>query len=124
MKVVGWRAKDVFQGISDQAFANAEIVMDNVVSIARNLCPVGTISRPQREGGKEWTERKPGSLRATIRRVSRKDKNNIRVYAGNKKIFYARFVEYGTVKMRKKPFIRPAFQQVKGKILRGIKNGK
>lgn len=124
MKVVGWRAKDVFRGIADQAFANAEIVMDEVVSIARNLCPVGTISRPIPPGGKYWQERIPGALRATIRRVSRKDKNNIRVYAGNKKVYYARFVEYGTVKTRKKPFVRPAFQQVKGRILRGIKNGK
>lgn len=123
MRVANWRAKDIFNSIAKQAFENAELVMDEVVTIAKGFCPVGTISRPQR-GSKGWTERIPGSLRSTIRRVSRTDKNNIRVYAGNKKIFYARFVEMGTVKMRKRPYLRPALQAVKGSVLRRIKNGR
>jgi HK97 gp10 family phage protein len=121
MRVGNWKAKDVFKDIAEQAFQNAELVMDDVVQSAKAHCPVG---KAVSKSGKDWTERVPGSLRNTIRRVSRRDKGNIRVYAGSKKVFYARFVEMGTVKMRKKPYLRPAFQQRKGAILKKVKYGK
>ena len=63
-----------------------------------------------------------GSLRASIRKVERYNRpGNIRVYAGNKDVFYARFTEYGTAStgwgkgVPKQPFMRPAFQSIKGK---------
>ena len=63
-----------------------------------------------------------GSLRATIRKVAKYDRpSNLRVYAGNKDVFYARFTEYGTSStgwgkgVPKQPFMRPAFQSIKGK---------
>jgi HK97 gp10 family phage protein len=33
---------------------------------------------------------------------------DVRVYAGSEKAYYARFVEHGTIKMKAKPFLRPA----------------
>ncbi len=62
-----------------------------------------------------------GKLKDTIRVVRLKGdpKQNIRVYAGNRikgGAFYAHMVEYGTVKMRAKPFLRPALNEIKGRI--------
>lgn len=124
MKIANWRAKEVFNEISTQAFKNAETVMDQVAAAAKIKAPVGTITRTATGSSKVWTERIPGSLRKSIRRVSRTDKNNVRVYAGNFQVYYARFVEMGTVKMRKRPYLRPAFQEIKARILNTIRNGR
>ena len=35
--------------------------------------------------------------------------------------FYARFVEFGTVKMAARPFLRPAFEAKKGEAVDAIK---
>lgn len=70
-----------------------------------------------------WTGRIAGSLKDTIRKVEKHDrKGNVRVYAGNNKIFYARFTEYGTSStgwgkgVPKQPFLRPGFQAIKPKV--------
>jgi len=64
-----------------------------------------------------WVGRRAGSLKSTIRKVEKYDRaGNLRCYAGNNKVFYARFVEYGTVKTRKQPYMRPSFQAIKGTI--------
>jgi len=145
MRLESWREGEVFNEITETALKNANGVMDDVVTLARSMCPVGTISRP---GGwssanvaftpktgknkgtpvsfhtdKQWKGREPGDLRNTIRRVNRKDSGNIRVYAGNFKIYWAFMVERGTVKTRPQPFLRTAFQQVQTTALEKIKNG-
>ena len=145
MRLESWREGEVFNEITETALKNANGVMDDVVTLARSMCPVGTISRP---GGwssanvaftpktgknkgtpvsfhtdKQWKGREPGDLRNTIRRVNRKDSGNIRVYAGNFKIYWAFMVERGTIKTRPQPFLRPAFQQVQTTALEKIKNG-
>ncbi len=68
--------------------------------------------------GKDWTAREAGALKKTIRVVRLKGdtRRNVRVYAGNREVYYARFVEYGTVKMKAKPFLRPALNASKAKI--------
>ena len=144
VKIVGWKGKEVFKELADAAIAGANIVMDKHVEGAKRLCPVGTITRtgtgfklrdvlftPKKGRGKgktvnfianAWQDRQPGSLQATIRKVSRYDRpTNVRVYAGNEKIYYARFIEYGTAStgwgkgVQKRPFMRPSFLAVKGK---------
>lgn len=40
----------------------------------------------------------------------------------NKKAFYWRFVEFGTAKMAARPFLRPAFEANKGRLVAAIKN--
>jgi HK97 gp10 family phage protein len=136
-RVDSTRLKEVFQALSDAAIDGANIVMDKHVEEAKRLCPVGKITRkdtsklrnvvfvPKKGRGKgkivdfiadTWMGRQPGSLKATIRKVEKYNRaGNIRCYAGNKKVFYARFVEYGTSKTPKHPFMRPSFQSIKGK---------
>lgn len=143
VKIVGWKGKEVFKELADAAIAGINIVMDKHVEGARRLCPVGKITRsggnklrdvlfvPQkgRSKGKTvnfiadtWQGRQPGSLKSTIRKVERYDRpNNVRCYAGNSQVYYARFVEYGTASTgwggpaKKQPFMRPSFLAVKGK---------
>jgi len=73
---------------------------------------------------KTWVGRVPGTLRASIRRVNKESRpGNVRVYAGHFRAYYAFFVEYGTVKTRKQPFMRPSFQAIKPNILPRIEDG-
>lgn len=148
MIIEGWRAKEVFQGIVDTALDNAEGVMDDVEEAARRRCPeLKDLSQERPDGwahaevsftpqtgknkgklmqfstDKRWTGRKRGDLKRTIRRVSKRTKGNIRVYAGNFKIYWAFMVERGTKKTKMQPFLRPAFQEIKSQIVNRIQNG-
>jgi len=81
---------------------------------AKNLCPVGIETRgTQKKGqskGQTWTERMPGSLKKSIRyRVTKK--GSVQVLAGNRDVYYARFVEFGTSKTIAQPFLRPALHK-------------
>jgi HK97 gp10 family phage protein len=69
-----------------------------------------------------------GKLKESIRVVRLKGdpKMDVRVYAGNRNkggAFYAHMVEYGTVKMPAKPFLRPALAASKGQIKSIVENG-
>ena len=137
MRVGNWNAEGVFNAAKLNAIAAANEIMDEVVVAARALCPVGTVTK---EGGtykwvkvsftsgrgrnkgqavsftaKRYSGRKAGALRDTIRRRSLTNRpGNIRVYAGNNTdVYYAHFVERGTVKMKKQAFLRPAFNAKK-----------
>lgn len=59
-----------------------------------------------------------GDLQKTIRvvRLRGDPKRNVRVYAGSRKSFQARWGEYGTSKMKAWPFLRPALNASKSKI--------
>ena len=114
MRVASWtptRWDETFENVAIERLVDgAEII----AGAARRKCPVGTISRPA--AGKLWTSRDPRRLKKSIRVVRKKTKSgraftkkrNVRVYAGHYLAFYARFVEYGTVKTSAKPFMRPA----------------
>src|SRR3989304_3108646 len=92
VRVIGLKIKEVCQQIIDAAMVGANDVMDEGVVTAQLKCPVGTITRadgralrdvlfvPKTGRGKgktvnfvadTWTGRKPGSLRATIRKVEK-----------------------------------------------------
>lgn len=148
MRVASWRGPEVFNRIYEQAIENANSFMDDVLNDAKRRCPVGdkiisggwqgesTIKFTPKTGKnkgklvefrthKRWKGRYPGQLRDTIRRVNtRKASGNIRVYAGSFKVYYAHFVERGTIKMAAKPFLRPAFNSQKKNALKIIKHGK
>jgi len=146
MRVERWKAKEIFSQVREAAIEEANSVMDEVVMLARNKCPVGQITREGKlvkskvsftpKTGKNkgktisfstdrrWTGRNPGDLRGTIRRVNKPSRpGNIRVMAGNFKIYWAHMVEYGTVKSKKQSFLRPAFQQMKTVVNRRIEEG-
>jgi HK97 gp10 family phage protein len=146
MRIVGWRLPEICDEIKGKAIEAVNEVMDEHVQISKSLCPVGTITRegkfktvtvtftPTTKYGRRkiiplekrkqvsfeaqrWTGDYPGQLRDTIRRVNKPSRpGNIRVYAGNKKVHYAYFVEYGTVKMKRQSFMRPGFQTIKNKV--------
>lgn len=123
MRVSNWQPQKFDGEIIAASMDRLEEVGNVIASEARRRVPVGK-SRPASKGGKEWTAREAGSLRRSIR-VIKMDKGGTRkilVYAGSKKAFYARFVEYGTVKMPARPFLRPALNTSKSRI-QGILRG-
>jgi HK97 gp10 family phage protein len=104
MRVKDWAPEQITVEVEKKAMDKLEQAGEIVAGIAKLLCPVDT-----------------GKLKDTIRVVRLKGdpKQNIRVYAGNRikgGAFYAHMVEYGTVKMKAKPFLRPAFNSAKAKI--------
>lgn len=82
----------------------------------RKLTPKNNISRPVYKrgpyAGQPWTAREAGALKKTIRVRQKRSKSgkplrrprDVRVYAGNYLVYYARIYEYHT-----EPFLRPAF---------------
>lgn len=92
-----------------------------------------TISRPMyktgRYAGQYWTARDAGALKKTIRVVEkhgaetggyitiRAGQLEIRVYAGTAKVYYAQIVEF------RDPFMRPALNASKSRILSIMKSG-
>ncbi len=139
MRIGRWNAKEIFDGITIDAINTANDVMDEVVMAAKRSCPVGTITREgkwktatvaftARAGtksakavsfqAKQFSGRNPGDLRNSIRRVNKISRpGNIRVYAGNKAVNYAYFVEHGTIKIRACPFMRSSFNSIKNSIV-------
>jgi HK97 gp10 family phage protein len=119
MRVENWNPFVFDDKIRKAAIDRLEAVANEIADDARRRCPVGKAVKAG-EKAAWWEGRKPGALRDTIRVVRLYgDKNNdVRVYAGNRKggVFYAHFVEHGTIKMAAKPFLRPALMAVKGKV--------
>lgn len=115
---IEWNPGKYTQEIETAAMDRLAELGKKVAERARQICPVG-VDVPK--GAGKWSGRRAGALRDTIRmtRLKGDPKLNIRVYAGNDTdVFYARFVEHGWHDrkgvFRKKPFLRPAFHQVKG----------
>jgi HK97 gp10 family phage protein len=120
---VSWNPDVITAEIEKEAMDRLEKAAEGIASKARSLVPVG---KDVPAGKGKWSKREAGALRKTIRVVRLKGdpKLNIRVYAGNKgEVFYARFVEYGTVHMKARPFIRPALNSSKAEILSTVENG-
>jgi hypothetical protein len=111
----------------------AEAIRD----VAKQNCKVGTVTRPARRyvildhkrvpvGGTDvWTERSPGAMSDTIRVVRLWDESkdiskpeNVRVYAGDFKTWWAVQMEYGrgAWKGGPKPFLRPALHSSEGRV--------
>ena len=133
MRIARWKMKEHMEIQKERIIRNGNEAMDDVVKLAKQLCPVGTVTRDGSyvdasisftpKAGKNkgrsvsfetarFMGRRPGMLRDTIRRVTRN--GNIRVYAGGtKKVYWQLYVERGTIKMRKRPFLRPAFNALK-----------
>lgn len=150
MRVVGWNAPQMFKEVEDNVIEAANELMDDMADNARRMCPVGTMTKegtwkkatlsfiPTRRRGRkiplakrqrvtfeaqQYSGRYPGQLRDTIRRVNKYDRpGSIRVIAGNRSSGYARFLEFGTAKMRARPFMRPAFQQLKRDLIARIQD--
>lgn len=75
---------------------NAKNAM-NAAVIARQLCPVG----------------ETGNLKASIAVELNRTTSAATLTAGNEKVDYAAYVEYGTANSPAQPFITPAIESVK-----------
>lgn len=111
MKVVNWSPEKITAEVEKRAMDRLEKAAEVVANAARQKVPVDT-----------------GKLKETIRvrRLKGDPKQDVRVYAGSREkggAYYAHMVEYGTVKMKAKPFLRPALNQSKTDIMRIMENG-
>lgn len=128
MATVKWYGDQLLvelEGIKRAALRKAGAL---VVKDAKALCPVSEDVRGIARKGKSrrqiWTEREPGTLRASIRYRIVKNGSKVQVIGGqrygikkgSKKYlgrmpYYGGFVELGTVKMAARPFLRPALER-------------
>jgi HK97 gp10 family phage protein len=75
-----------------------------------------------REAIKQEAPRKTGTLKKSIEvsRVKNKDGTKYVEVGANKDVFYSRFVEFGTVKMKAQPFMAPGYEKSKEKAMEEI----
>jgi HK97 gp10 family phage protein len=120
MRLANWHPEKITAEIEKRAMDRLEKAGEGVAAKACQLVPVDT-----------------GTLKNSIRvtRLKGDPKMNIRVYAGNRVkggsmkkgaergAFYAHFIEYGTVKMSARPFMRPALNASKSAIKATLENG-
>ena len=129
MRVENWHPEVITAEIEKTAMDRLEKAGELVAAKARAKVPVGTITRPRR--GAPWTERRPGTLRDSIRVRRLKDdpKLNIWVIGGSIRshtkltAYYAHMVEFGTVNMPANPFMRPALNEARASIMTIMENG-
>ena len=133
MRVSNWNPQkydsEFIEASMDRLVKAAHVIANE----ARSRCPVGTISRPIYKtgpyAGQPWTARDAGSLKRSIRVVEKNEdqtgallsisKNrNVRVYAGNYLVYYAKIVEYAG-----KKFLRPAVNASKPAVRSILENG-
>jgi len=127
MRVVNWAPDKITAEIEKRAMDRLEKAGESIASKARSKVPIGKSRPPYKSGNIKWSARQAGALKRSIRVVRLKGdpKLNIRVYAGSKEVFYARWVEYGSVNnaVPRKPFLRPALNESKASIRSTVENG-
>ena len=117
MRVARWNMKEADLMLRANTMERLQEIGERAATIARSKVPVGK-DVPQGKG--KWSKREAGALKKSIRvvRLHGDPKMNVRIYAGNKEVFYARFPEYGTVKMKATPYLRPAVNAVKRELIK------
>jgi HK97 gp10 family phage protein len=121
MRVVNWNPQRLDPEIINACMERLAAVGELIANKARSMVPVGkTIA-----GKGKWSSREAGALKKTIRvvRLQGDPRRNIRIYAGSRQVYYARFIEYGTSKMRARPFLRPALNASKSEAKNILLNG-
>ena len=94
-----WYADEVIKAVSNMTHEEEKAAAKRIRKRARRYVPVGGRTIEKRAGVKAWKSRHPGKLKSTIRvRPSRFREGGFIVSAGNEKeVFYAHFIEYGTI---------------------------
>jgi len=108
MRVAEWNPQKANPEIMNASVDVLERVAEMIADSARGNVPVGKDVISSRK----WVAREAGALRKSIRVVRLRNSNarNVRVYAGSYDVFYARFVEKGTVKMQARRFLEKALR--------------
>jgi len=122
MRVQNWHPELASDEITKKAMNRLQKGGELIASRARQKVPIG---KDVPAGKGKWSKREAGALKKSIKVVRLKDdpKLNVRIYAGSREVFYARFVEYGTVKMSARPFLRPALNESKAQVKGIMENG-
>ena len=122
MRVSNWTPQKFDGEIIASSMDRLQVAGELIAERARQKVPVG-IDVPKGKG--KWSGWEAGALKKSIRvvRLHGDPKRNVRVYSGNREVFYARFVEYGTVKMRARPYLRPALNSSKEAIQSILREG-
>ena len=115
MRVEAWNPEKYDEQFEQASVERLVEAAEAIADAARSRCPVGTVSRPVYKrgpyAGQPWTARDAGALKKTIRVRQKQSKSgkplrrkaNVRVYAGNYIVYYAKIVEYAG-----RAFLRPA----------------
>jgi HK97 gp10 family phage protein len=123
MRVVDWSPEKITAEVEKKAMDRLEKAGEVVAARARAKFPLGAPP-----GSKGWVPMSKGELLKSIRvtRLKGDPKLNIRVYAGGRwkgAPFYAHMIEYGTIKMGARPFMRPALNGSKSAVMGIMENG-
>lgn len=123
MAKVTWNERALWKEVEINTKKNLKEVGRMLLAKSRRACPVGIVARTTQ--GKDWKQSKPQDLQKSGRFMvlTQRKPYMMRLIYGNKKTYYAYFVEKGTVNMRARPFMRQAFQSSIGQI-RKIMDGK
>ena len=101
-----------------------ERIAEDLVSDMRQVAPRGATGKLAGSIGWTWGDAPKGTM--TLGTVRGQDYGALRItiYAGGGDAFYARFVEFGTVKMPAHPFFFPVWRarkrRTRGRITRAI----
>ena len=129
MRVANWYPDVITAEIEKKAMDRLEKAGELVAAKARQKFPLGAPPPAVgRKNKKPWMPMSKGDLKKSIRvkRLPGDPKLNIRVYAGGRwkgAPFYAHMIEFGTIKMGPRPFLRPALHSSKLSIKNIVENG-
>jgi HK97 gp10 family phage protein len=125
-----WAPKQITEELEKKLMDRLEKAGEGIAHTARYLVMEEHrgVSRPVYKKGKDagaaWTARVPGTVRDSIRvtRLKGDPKLDIRIYAGARQTdkltaYYAHILEYGSKRMKKQPFLRPALDMNKGLVM-------
>ena len=125
-----WAPAVITEEIENKAMDGLERACEKIAAAAWRRFPLGAPApMPGRKKKEPWMDMSTGLLRSSIRvrRLKGDPYLDVRVYAGYRQQggggpFYAHMIEFGTAKLSARPFLRPAFDAVKGKIISIISN--
>lgn len=95
---------------------------DEIVAMMKRLAPVDDGDLRDSIGWRWGSKAPKGSMSlGTVQAPAMGSTLTLTIYAGNNKAFYARFVEFGTVKMVKRPFFFPSYRARRKEAKRAIR---
>ena len=102
----------------DAARAAMEEGAQEIVEVMRSLAPKGATGNLRDSIGWTWGDLPPGmfmidEIRSGKNKGDQYATMRIKIYAGSDDAFYARFHEFGTVKMPAHPFFFPGWKKMK-----------
>lgn len=100
---------------------------EEIVNAMRAAAPKGASGDLIASIGWTWGELPPGTFMIDEIRSGKNQGQQfatmrLKIYAGSKDAFYARFVEFGTVKMPARPFFYPTWKRMRTQFRRDIRN--